>query len=107
MSLGRFTNSCNLSVNVCNTWFESQRIYCGKLMQSKSGQAPKGIIEWQNWIQDKSHTSDARDSVNCEASDLRSQQSAHDISSVTWTVWRLACGQQTPHYSLHKSQAQP
>ena len=49
----RFTNSCKLSVKVCNTWFESQRTHYGKLTQSKSGQTTKEMTECQNLIQDK------------------------------------------------------
>ena len=37
----RFTNSRKLSVKVCKTWFELLRICYRKLMQSKSGPAPK------------------------------------------------------------------
>ena len=36
----RFANSRKLSVKVCQTWFDSQRTCYGKLIQSKSGQAP-------------------------------------------------------------------
>ena len=49
----RFTNSHKLSVNVCKTWFKFQRTHSSKLMEFKSGQAPKAITERQNWIQDK------------------------------------------------------
>ena len=48
-----FANSHNLSVKVCKTWFESQRIRYGILTQSKSGQAPKEMTERKNYIQDK------------------------------------------------------
>ena len=47
----RVASSCNLSVKVCKTLFESQRDHYEKLIQSKSGQAPKEMIEKQNWIQ--------------------------------------------------------
>ena len=46
--LERFANSCNQSVKVCKTWFELQRTPYGKLIQSKSGQAPKETMEHQN-----------------------------------------------------------
>ena len=49
----QFTNNHKLSVKVCKTWFDSQKTCYGKLMQSKSGQAPKEKTERQNWIQDK------------------------------------------------------
>ena len=49
----RFANSCKLSVKVCKTWFESQRTCYSKFTQSKSGQAPKEMVEHQNWIPDK------------------------------------------------------
>ena len=49
----RFTNSCQLSVKLCKTWFKSKRTCYGKLMQFKSQQAPKEMTERQNWIQDK------------------------------------------------------
>ena len=44
----RFTNSRKLSVKVCKNW-----TCYGNLMQSKSDQAPKEMIERQNWIHDK------------------------------------------------------
>ena len=44
----QFTNSHKLSVKVCKTWFYSQRTHYGKLTQSKSGQAPKEIMECLN-----------------------------------------------------------
>ena len=37
------------------TWLESQKTCYSKLMQSKSGQAPKEMTERQNWIPDKLH----------------------------------------------------
>ena len=49
----RVASSCNLSVKVCKTLFESQRAHYERLTQSKSGQAPKEMIEKQNWIQDQ------------------------------------------------------
>ena len=49
----QFTKSRKLSVKVCKTWFDSQRTCYGKLMQSKSGQAPKEMAERQTWIHDK------------------------------------------------------
>ena len=49
----RFASSCNLSVKVCKTWFESERTCYRKLTQSKSGQAPKEMLVRQNWIQHK------------------------------------------------------
>ena len=41
------------AVKVCKTWFKSQSTCNGKLIHSKSGQAPKEMTERQNWIQDK------------------------------------------------------
>ena len=41
----RFASSCKLSVKVCTTWFESQRSHYRKLNQSKSGEAPKEMME--------------------------------------------------------------
>ena len=41
------------AVKVCKTCFESQRTCYCKLMQSKSGMAPKEMKERQNWIQGK------------------------------------------------------
>ena len=49
----RFAISRKLSVKVCKTWFDLQRTCYGKLMPTKSGQAPKEIMERQNWSQDK------------------------------------------------------
>ena len=49
----RFANSCNLSVKVCMTWFESQRTRYRKFTQSNSGQAPKEMTLRQNWVLDK------------------------------------------------------
>ena len=49
----RFANSGKLAVKVCKTWFESQRTRYSKLMQSKSEQAPKEMMECQNLMQDK------------------------------------------------------
>ena len=49
----RFTKSAKLSVKVCQTWFKSQRTRYGKLMQSKSAQTMKEMMQYQNWIQDK------------------------------------------------------
>ena len=47
------------------TWFKSQRTHYGKLTQSKSDQAPKEMIERQNWIQGKFNlTSEERVSTN-------------------------------------------
>ena len=48
-----FTRSCKLSAKVCKTWFDSQRTCYWKLMQFKSGQAPKEMMEHQTCIQDK------------------------------------------------------
>ena len=50
---GRCASSCNLSVKVCKTWFESQMTHYRNLTQFKSGQAPKEMKERQKWIQDK------------------------------------------------------
>ena len=47
------SNSCKMSVKVYKTWFESQWTRYGKLTQSKSGQTPKEMTEYQNYIQDK------------------------------------------------------
>ena len=44
----RVASCCNLSEKVCKTWFESQRTQYEKLIQSKSGQAPKETTERQN-----------------------------------------------------------
>ena len=49
----RCASSCNISVKVFKTWFESLRTRCGKLTQSKSGQAPKKMTERLDWILDK------------------------------------------------------
>ena len=38
-----------LSVKVCKTWFDLERIHYAKLMQLKSGQAPKKMTERQTW----------------------------------------------------------
>ena len=48
-----FTNSRKLPVQVCKTCCNSQRTRYSKLMQSKSGQTQKEMMERQNWIQDK------------------------------------------------------
>ena len=47
------TNSHKLFVKVCKTWFDLQRRRYVELTQSKSGQAPKEMMEHQNWTQDK------------------------------------------------------
>ena len=44
-SLQVFESSCNLSVKMCKTLFESQRTHYAKLNQSKSSQAPKEMAE--------------------------------------------------------------
>ena len=49
----RFANSRKLSVKVCKTRFDLQRMHYGRLNQWKSGQAPKETTEHQNWIKDK------------------------------------------------------
>ena len=49
----RFTFTRNLSVKVFKTWFDSQRTLYSMLMQSKSGQALKVMMEHQNLIQDE------------------------------------------------------
>ena len=49
----QFANSRKWSVNVCKTWIDSQRTCYRKLTQSKSGQAPKEMMEHQTCILDK------------------------------------------------------
>ena len=49
----QFTNSRKLSVKVWKTWVKLQRTCYRKLAQSKSGQAPKEMVEHQSWMQDK------------------------------------------------------
>ena len=46
--------SRKLSVKVYKTWFDLERIYYSKLMQTKSGYAPKEMMERRIWMQDKS-----------------------------------------------------
>ena len=75
----QFTNSNKPSVKVCKTWFELQRTQCGKLTQSKSGQAPKQMMECQSWIQDKngfrrSHIRCKGLKANCQASSPRPEE---------------------------------
>ena len=52
MPLSDVCQQCKLSVIVFKSRFESERTRYGKLMQSKSGQAPKEMTERQKWIQD-------------------------------------------------------
>ena len=49
----QFANSRKLCVKVCKTWFELQTTRYGNLTQSKSGQAPKEMMECQTLIQGK------------------------------------------------------
>ena len=67
----------------------------------------------QVWIPVQGHRSDARGSANRQPSSPRSEDQVlqllqHPTSPEprpTQTVWRSACGQQTPRYSLNTSRA--
>ena len=110
----QFANSHKLSVKVCKTWFDSQRTHYGKLMQLKSGQAPKEMTDkrldtGQVWIPEVTHQMQATHQiVRLQVPDLKSQWcSCYSTRSspelrLTQTVWRSACGQQTPRH-LKKS----
>ena len=111
----RFTNSRKLSVKVYKTWFDLQRTHYVKVMQSKSGHAPKEIMERQNYIQDKFHFLKSYIRYKrLKSSGLKSQAqgasaSAHNFSraSTNTDSMDISISQQTPHYSLNKSPAPP
>ena len=114
----RFVNCHKLSVKVCKIWFELQRTCYGNLTQSKFGQALKEMTECQNWIQDifgilRLHIRCKRlsKSLGFKSQARGANASAASAQNIcrasTDTVWRLACSQQTPHYSLNKSRAPP
>ena len=115
----RFTNSCKLCVKVFKTWFELQRTCYGKLTKLKSGRPQKRLQNvktgYRISLDSCGCTSDARDSANHQALSPRPEEPVLQLLQhmpstelqLTWIVWRSACGQQTPHYSLKKSQAPP
>ena len=111
MSSGAVQQQLQAVCQVCKTWFESQRTHYCKLTQSKSGQAPKEMMERQNWIQDKFNF--LKIHIRCKGLSKssgfksRPEEPVHPIPQhttspalqPTWIVRRSACGQ-IPQYSL-------
>ena len=111
-AFGRGLSTVLICLSKCAR-FRSNPEGLGKLMQSKSGQAPKEMTERQNWIQDKFNF--LKTHIRCmglskssafkfltrgaNAMHLLPQHTTFQEVQLTRMVWRSACDQ-TLQYSL-------